>query len=198
MDERIELIDAMKTLVYLRMTNPRGGNGSIRLDDEWILVTPSGVAKHRLEPEDLVEYNIKTGKHRGRHKPSIEVQAHALIYLKNPSAKAVLHAHTPYTLALTDIGLDNWWKAGLVEIKYSVGEVAVAHPAEPGTLELAENIADLIAGGANIVIVPRHGVFAWGRKVHEALDIIVSLEEAAEYVFVRTVLDTLKTMSRRM
>jgi ribulose-5-phosphate 4-epimerase/fuculose-1-phosphate aldolase len=196
MDEREELVEALKLLVYLGMTNPRGGNGSIKLDDRRILVTPSGIAKHRLTVNMLVEYDLKTGKYRGQYRPSIEVNAHALLYEKEPGARAILHAHTPCTLALTDLGLDSWWKAGLVEVEYSVGKVGIADPAPPGTLELATNIAEKVEDGARLIIVPRHGVFAWGGSVHEALDAIVTLEETAKYVVTRTVLETIKNLSR--
>ncbi len=195
-DERVELVEAMKTLVILGMTNPRGGNGSIRVESSRILITPSGLAKHRLTIEDLVEYDLETGQYTGKYRPSIEVNAHAQIYKRIPEAKAVLHAHTPLALALTDIGLENWWLAGPLEVKYSVGNVSIAKPAEPGTLELALNIAEEVEKGANLVIVPMHGVFAWGTSVHSALDAIVTLEETAKYVFTRKVLESLKGITR--
>ncbi len=192
--EKLALIDAMRTLVLLGMTNPRGGNGSIRLNDKWILVTPSGLAKHRLSVGDLVEYNMETGEYKGKHKPSIEVHAHAEIYRRIPSATAILHAHTPYALALTDVGLDKWWLAGPIEVKYSVGNVSIAKPADPGTVELAMNIVEEASKGANLIIVPMHGVFAWGSSVDSALDSVITLEETARYVFVRRMIESTRSI----
>ncbi len=182
MDERIELIEAMKLLVYLGITNPRGGNGSIRINEKQIIITPSGLAKHRLSIEDLVLYDLEEDKAYGKHKPSMELPLHVATYTRNPHIKTILHAHPPYTLALTDKGLKEWWMTGLVEAEYSIGKVEIVESAPPGSKELAENVANGFSKGARIVIVPRHGVFACGGNVHEALDAIIALEEVAKYV----------------
>ncbi len=189
-DEAYRLVDAMKLLILLGMCNPRGGNGSVRIKNK-MLITPSGLAKHNLGVEDLVIYDLETGEIGGRYKPSIELYVHALTYEKRRDIRAILHGHPPYTLALTDLGLSDWWKTGLVEVEYSVGRVVVATPYPPGSRELAEEVSNRFAERARIVIVPKHGVFAGSRDVYEALDAIVALEETAKYVFVSRVMEKL-------
>ena len=190
-----KLVWAMRELFLLGLINTRGGNGSVLLDDKHIAITPSGLAKQWLRVEDLVIYNIETGEVKGSFKPSIEMNAHVRTYLKIREARAVLHAHPPLTLALTDRfkhakkwGRDAWWETGLIEVEYSVGKVDIAEPYEPGSIELAEEVSNKLASGARIVIVPKHGVFSWGRSVEEAMDAIVALELVARYVFVSTLL----------
>jgi len=190
-----KLVWAMRELFLLGLINTRGGNGSVLLDDKHIAITPSGLAKQWLRVEDLVIYNIETGEVKGSFKPSIEMNAHVRTYLKIREARAVLHAHPPLTLALTDRfkhakkwGRDAWWETGLIEVEYNVGKVDIAEPHEPGSIELAEEVSNKLASGARIVIVPKHGVFSWGRSVEEAMDAIVALELVARYVFVSTLL----------
>ncbi len=177
------LLDAMKFLVENGYTNPRGGNGSIRLGDT-VWLTPSGLPKHRLRPEDLVVYDLSRDVYIGFRRPSIEINAHILIYRNLREAGAVLHAHTPFSTSLTDYSGAGWWDRVFVEIQYSVGKIGIARPAPPGTKELAENILEEILGGARLVVIPKHGVIAWGKNIWEALDAIVAFEDSAKYYVV--------------
>jgi L-fuculose-phosphate aldolase len=144
-----------------------------------------------LTPSDLVRYNILENTYSGQYRPSMEVQTHAKIYLLKKEAKAVLHAHPPLTIALVDHGYTGWWKTDLVEAEYSIGEAAVAKPAPPGSPQLAENVGECVEKGAQVVIVPRHGVFAWGTTVWSALDAIMALEYTAKYYIIRRMLEKL-------
>lgn len=192
MGEKEVLVEAMRLLVYLGLTNPKGGNGSIRVDEYRFFITPSGKAKHRLSVEDLVLYDFSNNTYHGNYKPSIEVYAHAKIYEANPEAKAILHAHTPLSLALIDAGLKDWWVDTTIEIEYSVGKVYIAEPAPPGSTELAVNIAKGVKEGAKVIVVPRHGVFAWGKNVDDALDAIIAFESTAKYVVVKKMFEDKK------
>ena len=186
------LVEAMKILFQQGLINPRGGNGSVRISEYEILITPSGLPKYMLTPSDLVRYNIIENKYSGPYRPSIEVMTHAKIYLEREDAKAVLHAHPPLTIALVDHGFKDWWKTELVEAEFSVEEVHIAKPAPPGTPQLAENVGKCVAEGAKIVIVPKHGVFAWGSTVWAALDAIMALEYTAKYFLIRMMLSKFK------
>ncbi|WP_440059057.1 class II aldolase/adducin family protein [Thermogladius sp. 4427co] len=192
-EPREKLVNAMRELFFLGLINPRGGNGSVYLGEGWIAITPSGVGKQWLKPEELVLLNIETGELKGSLKPSIEVNAHVLTYKKINRARSVLHAHPPVTLALTDLFHDRdvwrpgrWWETGLIEVEYSVGKAEIAHPYPPGSVELANEVSDKFASGARLVIVPKHGVFAWGESVEEAMDAIVAIELVAKYVAVKS------------
>lgn len=198
MNEAEMLIHSMKLLVQLGYTNPKGGNGSIRVDNDHILITPSGIPKHLLKTEDLVLYDIVNNTYTGKYKPSIEVYAHAQIYKTMKDVNAVLHAHLPLATALTDLGQSEWWLAGTVEAEYSLGKVYVAEQAPPGSLELAKKVSEGFVKGSKIVIVPKHGVFAVGKNVADALDAIIALESTAKYVFVKMIVETLKDVRNRL
>ncbi len=196
-DDAQALVDAMKTLVEKGITNPRGGNGSFRRGS-YVWITPSGLPKHRLAPTDLVVYDLERGVAMGFHKPSIEIHAHLAIYRVVSEARAVLHAHAPFSTALCDLGLGEWWRGALSEIEYSVGSVYIADPAPPGSQKLAENIGRGAATGARLIVVPRHGLFAWGRSVYEALDAIIAFEDSAKYVAVKSIIEYLRALEAVM
>jgi len=181
LDPGSALVEAMKIMFDRGLINLRGGNGSVRLDERRILITPSGLPKNKLKPGDLVLYDIVSGTYMGVHKPSIEAVVHAKTYIKNSSVGAILHAHPPLTLVLTDAKAGEWWYADLVEVQYSIGRVEVIEPAPPGSQELADRVAEAVSRGARVVIVPKHGVFACAATVWEALDAVIALEDVAKY-----------------
>jgi len=180
-DPGFALVEAMKIMFDRGLINLRGGNGSVRLDERRILITPSALPKNKLKPGDLVLYDIVSGTYTGVHRPSIEAVVHAKTYIKNSGIGAILHAHPPLTLALTTVGVGEWWNVDLVEVQYSVGGVEVVEPAPPGSQELADRVAEAVSRGARVVIVPKHGVFACAATVWEALDAITALEDVAKY-----------------
>ncbi|RLG83142.1 MAG: class II aldolase/adducin family protein [Thermoprotei archaeon] len=181
------LIDAMKFLVVKRLTNPRGGNGSIR-KGSLVWLTPSGIPKHMLRVNDLVIYDLDRNLYMGLRKPSIEINAHIMIYKKIDHAKVVLHAHPPISTALVDVAGIDWLDEVFAEIKYSVGRVSICKPAPPGTIDLANNILEEVLKGSRLVVIPRHGVISWGEDIGIALDAIVAFEDAAKYYLVKRIM----------
>lgn len=191
-EEVSKLLNAMRDLFYLGLINPRGGNGSVRISGSLVAVTPSGLGKQWLGPGDIVIVSVEDGRVvKGEHKPTVEVNAHLLIYKRVRGANSVLHAHPPLSLALTDHGVRDWWKQPLVEVTYSLGVVEVVKEAPPGSMELAELVSEAMENGARLVIVPKHGAFAWGSDVEEALDAIVALETTAKYYLARRAMSSL-------
>ena len=72
------------------------GNLSIRLDENYMLVTPSGLDYRRLTAADMVKVNLQTLEYEGSLKPTSEKGIHAGIYLRRPDIHAVIHTHSKY------------------------------------------------------------------------------------------------------
>ncbi len=74
----------------------RDGNLSVRIGPGRVLVTPSGVIKALVRPQDMVEVDL-AGKPRRRssRKPTSELDLHLRILRERPDVKAVVHAHPP-------------------------------------------------------------------------------------------------------
>ena len=71
------------------------GNLSVRLDRQSILITPTGISKGMMQPQDLVVVDIEGHKLAGRRSVSSEIAMHLLIYKMRPDINAVVHAHPP-------------------------------------------------------------------------------------------------------
>ncbi len=68
------------------------GNISVRLAEDRVLVTPSGLIKADLGPEDMVEVDLAGGGIRGRPPQSAELGLRLQILRSRGDVTAVIHA----------------------------------------------------------------------------------------------------------
>ncbi|MBQ6373828.1 MAG: class II aldolase/adducin family protein [Clostridia bacterium] len=154
------------------------GNLSARIDDDHMVVTPSGMKYDTLDPSDMVIMNMHDYSYRGSLKPSIEYFMHAVLLLENPGANAVVHTHSTYALMMATARkpippvCDD-------QVQILGGDIRVADYAFPGTMEMARTIADNMRGRAG-VLIPNHGAVTIGRTLDEALVGSQVLEKTAQ------------------
>lgn len=156
------------------------GNVSVRLGDDQVLITPSGIAKGRMEPEDLVLLDLD-GKvlDSGRGgKPSSETPMHLEVYRNRPGARAVIHAHPVFATALTVAGQE--FPADILpEVILTLGDVPVTAYATPSSDEDAQAIRLLVREHAAILL-RQHGTLTVGVDLEEALIHLERVEHVAE------------------
>ena len=71
------------------------GNVSCKIDDERILVTPTGFHKGFIKRDDLTIVDLGGKLLRGTNKPSSEFLMHQVAYRERPDIRAVVHGHPP-------------------------------------------------------------------------------------------------------
>ena len=150
------------------------GNVSIRLGEEWLVITPSGRRKDELEPDDLVIVSAAdVTAASGPSGASSDLAIHRAIYAARPDVAAVVHAHVPAAMALTVAG-EQPDPAALPETALFLPRLPLIPFATPGSRELAERIAaaltkppEPLPGAA---LLERHGAVAVGGTVDQALN----------------------------
>jgi L-fuculose-phosphate aldolase len=153
------------------------GNLSVRLGPDRFLVTASGVSKGHLRPDDLVVVDGRGEPVRGTRRPSTELRMHLAAYAARPDVAAVIHAHPITAVALTVAGLPA--PSDLVpEAAVTLGPIAVAPFATPGTDEVPASLGPLLAGH-DALLLERHGAVTLGRTVAEAFERMETLERVA-------------------
>lgn len=165
-----------------------GGEGNIamRLGPDRVLVTPRGLAKGDLAPDDLVEVDDE-GRHiRGSREASTEVQMHLTILTARRDVQAVVHAHPPVATGFAAAGqtLD---RNVIPELIAYVGPVALAPYGMTGTAELGERLRPLV-GEHDAILLANHGAVTMGRTLDEAQYRMESLEQAARILLVARLL----------
>src|SRR5438876_11559615 len=69
------------------------GNLSVRLDEDRILVTPTGMSKGMMTPADLVIVGMDGDKIKGGREVTSEIGMHLLIYRMTPDVNGIVQAH---------------------------------------------------------------------------------------------------------
>ena len=180
---REEICKVMGRLFNRGLVSALGGNVSARLPGSgefWI--TPSGVFKGELTPDDLVKLDLECNVLEGMLRPSIEAPFHAAIYRCRPDVNAVVHTHNPFTIGLSLAGVSI--KPITVEEVMVLRRVDVVPFEFPGTDKLAKLVEEHISKGGRALILQNHGVVAVGANLVEAEAVAETLEEVAIAQFV--------------
>ncbi len=160
-----------------------GGDGNIsaRIDSDRIMITPSGVCKGFLSPDDLVIINGQ-GRHvSGRNKASSESAMHLHIYQKRSDVTVCVHAHPPYATAFAVAGIPLAEKV-LPEVVVFVGDIPLADYAPPGT-ELVARSLDKYIADHNAFLLKNHGLVTVGQTFEEAYNRLETVEHFARILF---------------
>ncbi|MCP4142577.1 MAG: class II aldolase/adducin family protein [Chloroflexi bacterium] len=176
---RQEIIRVTRIVANQGLIRSSDGNLSVRLDENRILMTPSGLYKMSMEPDDPIVVNEQGEVLIGKPglKPTSEINMHLEAFRQRPDINAVLHAHPPYATALTIAGLP-FPTDYLPEVLIALGDVPVANYGTPGTPALAESIQKFIKDH-NAIILSHHGSLTVGETLEEALIGLERLEHAA-------------------
>jgi L-fuculose-phosphate aldolase len=161
------------------------GNISARLDDETVLITPTGVSKGFMSAEDILRVSLKgelLAASEGRW-PTSETPMHLAIYRARADAGAVLHTHAPAAtaFALTGVRLD---EPTLPEVIVFIRAVAMVPYALPGSEELPQAMAPYLADH-DVFLLGNHGAVTLGRTLEgayyqmERLELVARIRLAA-------------------
>lgn len=154
------------------------GNITVRIAENEILTTPTGVSKGFMTPDMIIKVDMNGDVISGKLRPSSEIRMHLAVYRKRPDAGAVLHTHPPTAtgFAVAGIPLD---KYTLPEIVINLGMIPLAPYATPSTDEVPESIMPYIAN-CNAFLLANHGALTIGRDVYDSLFKMESLELFAQ------------------
>lgn len=158
------------------------GNLSIRISNEFILVTPTKSNKGLIETKDFVIVDINGNIiSNGNREPTTELALHLEAYQRRPDIKAILHAHPPKLTSFSVAGLD-FNLPVIPEIIVLLGEVPTVPYREPGTEKLASLVGEYLEKH-DAVILERHGGVTLGKDIFDAYNKMESLEHAANIMY---------------
>ncbi len=194
---RRALVEAGRLAYERGLIAANDGNLSVRLGSERILITPAGLCKGRLSPDDMLILNmdgeVVVPATDARLRPSSETPMHLEVYHRRPDVRAVIHAHPTFATALTVAGRSLPADV-LPELVLSLGEVPVTEYATPGSNEDAIAIRDLI-GNHEAILLRQHGSLTVGAHLEDALIALEHLEHAAQVIVLAEMLGQVTTLT---
>lgn len=156
------------------------GNFSVvaRREPLRLLITPTGVDKGRLSPDQLVLVDRNGAKVAGRGKPSVETALH-LAVVRARRAEAVLHTHSIWSTILSDqwAGTEELPIEGYEMLKGLAGVQTHGHRERLPILENSQDVVALAAAVEEVLagrpeahgfLLRRHGLYTWGATLTEA------------------------------
>ncbi|WP_456823466.1 class II aldolase/adducin family protein [Cellulomonas sp. P5_E12] len=155
------------------------GNISVRLSDEAIVITPSGVRYDLMTPDDLLVVDLDGNVLSGSLLPSTELPVHLAHYRRRPEVRAIVHTESTFVNVLGVLGrtID---PVLLNMVLYAKGPVPVM-PFEFSThAEFGGRSAELMGDDVNAVVWANHGLLAVGTTLELAFKVAVAVEENAE------------------
>ena len=190
---REEIVRYGKLLHQAGLVAATDGNLSVRLRNGAILCTPTLMSKGLMQPEDLVIVDLEGKKLSGTRGVSSEIAMHLLIYGKRPDIGAVVHAHPPTAtgFAAAGLALDC---ALCAELIVTLGSVPLASYETPGTPELAEALAPLVADH-EAILMANHGVVTYGVDLLNAYMNMETVEHFAKIALVTHMLGKQQPLS---
>ena len=162
------------------------GNLSARLDDERLLMTPSGLHKGLMRAEQLLVVDlegrivVESEATRGL-RPTSELPMHLEAYRRRPDVGAVVHAHPPITVALSIAGVAMDTPL-LPEVIVLLGLIPTTDYAMSSSDEGAAAIRRLIADH-DALILQRHGTLTVGTTLTVAFMRLETVEQNARIHF---------------
>ncbi|HET6440502.1 MAG TPA: class II aldolase/adducin family protein [Anaeromyxobacter sp.] len=161
-----QIVMTMDRIYGYGMTTTSGGNLSIREEGGDLWITPAGVDKGSLTPEDIMHV-AADGTVTGPHRPSVELPFHQEIYRRRPDLRAIVHAHPPALVAFSLVRRIP--DTSLIPNMHRVcGEVGLAEYGLPGSGGLGEKIARVFAAGSSAVILENHGAVVGASDLRKA------------------------------
>lgn len=190
---RREIVTVCRRLWERGLIAGPDGNVSVRLSADRILVTPSGMAKVDVRPDDLVEVG-RDGQHvRGERRASSELAVHLRIYAQRPDVVAIVHAHPPVATGFAVAG-EGFASCILPEVIFQVGWVPLVPYEMPGTEALARQFDPFIPTH-DAFLMANHGAVTAGPTLSIAHQRMESLEHAARILLTSRLLGRVNELS---
>ena len=191
-----ELVEACHRCGELNYVTSSGGNLSVRVDDNIMLITPTKTLKRTMREEDIcvIDTDGKILYAPEGKKPTGEWPFHTRIMRKRPDIKAIAHAHPPIMTGFAIANQGTLEKPFLPEPVLEIGPILTVPYGTPLSEDLSEKFDQFIED-SNGFLMENHGaVFCSPISITDAVELMNMAECMAESVLVATLLGNAKTM----
>jgi L-fuculose-phosphate aldolase len=173
---RSSLAALARDSVLCGLNQGTSGNVSVR-SRAGFLITPSGRDMAALTADDMVEMSLAgevVGGVASEGRPSSEWRFHRDIYATFAEAEAIVHAHSPFAVALACLRRD------IPSFHYMVAmaggiDIRCAAYATFGTQALSDAVLAALRD-RRACLMANHGLVAWGRSLPAALALANEVE----------------------
>ncbi|MFO7917229.1 MAG: class II aldolase/adducin family protein [Anaerolineae bacterium] len=195
---REEIVQVCQHMYDKDLIAATDGNVSARWGEDHLLVTPSGVNKGLIGPQDVLLTDLKGRKvstetmSPNEYEPSAELRLHLEIYRQRADVRAVVHGHPPITTALTVAGI-SLEPPVLPETLVTVGVIPTTDYATPSSSQGPVVVRELICEH-DALALDRHGAVTVGATPLKAYFKLEKVENTAYVILMARLLGRLQTL----
>jgi L-fuculose-phosphate aldolase len=181
-DAAESILDAGRRMYERGYVASNDGNISVRISEDRVLVTPTGISKGFMARGDLVAVDMQGRRVGGKRQATSEIKMHLKAYELREDIGAVVHAHPPYATGFAVAGIP-LAECVLPEVVVTIGSVPLADYATPSTEEVAASIARVVTR-CDAFLLRNHGVMTVGGCALDAYHKLETVEHFAKIAFV--------------
>lgn len=192
-----QICDICNKMWQLGWVAANDGNVSVRVAENEIIATPTGISKSFITPEKLVTIDMDGNilEANGDYRPSSEMKMHLCCYKEREDVGSVLHAHPPTAtgFAVAHVHMD---KYVMIEDVIAIGSVPVTPYGTPSTMEVPDAIRPYLPEH-DVLLLENHGALAIGSDLITAYYRMESLELWAKIQLTAHLLGGAKEISKK-
>ncbi len=191
-----QICDVCHKMWQLGWVAANDGNVSVRVEDNVVITTPTGISKSFITPEKLVTIDMDGNilEANDGYRPSSEVKMHLCCYREREDVKSVIHAHPPTAtgFAVAHVHMDKYI---MIENVIMIGSVPITPYGTPSTQEVPDAIRPYLQEH-DVLLLENHGAITVGSDVITAYYRMESLELGAKIQLTAHLLGGEKEISR--
>jgi L-fuculose-phosphate aldolase len=171
---RADIIEVCKRIHSNGWVASNDGNVSVKISEERVLCTPTGMSKGYLTSDQLIKVDMEGNKIDGELNPSSEMKMHLDVFKHRQDVRSVVHAHPPYStgFAVAGVALD---ECVIPEIIVSLGSIPLVEYGTPSTFEIPDNVRKYLKEHS-VFLLESHGALSVGSDAFQAYYRMESLE----------------------
>ncbi len=186
LEERKQLCEVARTMFDRNLTNAAGGNISVRLNEQHILMTPTLMSQRkfcRLKPEEILVLDYNLNIIEGEGGLTRESNMHLGVLKEIPLANAVIHAHPKYAMVYACLGLEMPIYYEACEKLQEIITLPFGKACSEELAEIATNYfkgrKDEMASHAIAALLNKHGILVADKDLYKAYDMLERIETNA-------------------
>lgn len=174
----LELMEIAKRCFTLGLQTGTGGNISIRVDENRVVIKPSGVGFVECSPDNLLVVDLEGKILRGDSKPSKDMDFHLGIYKVRNDVNGIVHVHSPWATAWASSGKQ--LPTLTVHSNAKLARIPTVPVGPDGGAQTAESIVEEYKEvQLKAALLEKHGSVGVGKTLLAAQHVVELIEETA-------------------
>jgi len=183
---RNEIVEIGKRLYSKDFVASNDGNISVRISENELLITPTGVSKGFMTADQILKVDMDGNLITGFMKPTSEMKMHLKVYSCRSDVKAVVHAHPPTATGFAVAGY-SFDKITLPEVIFNLGKIELTEYGTPTTEQVPAAVEKKVRD-CDALLLANHGALTLGKNLMDAYYKMETLEAVAKITLVTKIL----------